>query len=158
MRLKAISVLSLGLAGGLSGCGAHSTPPSELGPPAGYGYAVAMADCAPWDALAVTLYLTPTRATSESIAPPFLRVSVYSSPRTVAGRAFEWTGSMSQVGTASRCQSGSACLSAEAGGIRFDSPRPDSSLAGTVDVRFPDGSATRGSFQAGWRGPPALCG
>jgi hypothetical protein len=151
-------LLSLALAGGLMGCRPHSTPPPALGPPAGYPYAMVVPDCAPWDALALTLYLTPTPTDSEPVPPPFLRVSVYTSPSTVFGRAFQWKESISEIGTASRCLAGSFCLPAQAGRIRFYALQADSTVAGTVDLRFPDGSATRGRFQARWRGAPALCG
>jgi hypothetical protein len=77
--LSDLSVPSLCLFGGLAGCRPHSELVPTPAPPVGYEYAVAIPDCAPWDALAVTLYLAPVRVDHEYVDPPFLRVSVYSS-------------------------------------------------------------------------------
>ena len=79
--------VGLCLLGSVVACRARSEVTSAQ-KPAGYEHAFAMPDCAPWDALALTVYLTPNPVQHEPVAPPFLRVSVYQSPTTVSGRTF----------------------------------------------------------------------
>jgi hypothetical protein len=156
--VKALYLLNFVLVSDLAGCHARSAGSPITDPPAGYEYAVVMPDCAPWDALALTLYLTPTPSESEPIAPPFLRVSVYSSPSTMPGRAFRWTDSTSEVGAASRCLSASACVPARAAQVRFGPMRRDSTLGGVVDLRFPDARPCEAAFKRSGADRPLFVG
>ena len=125
--------------------------------PAGFPYAYAVADCAPWDGPAVTLYLTPIPADSTDFPWPQLRISVWRSADTLPGRTFAWP-SDQQVGAATRCEGPAACKSADSAQITFKPAAGDSTLRGSTRLVFPSAEALSGGFQAVWRESHAACG
>ncbi len=155
--MKQVASAGVGLLAALLGCAQRPEAAGGAAPPDGYDYAFVMPDCAPWDAMALTLYLTTVPVDAEPVPPPFLRVSVYSSPGSVPGRRFRWSDSSNQVAAGSRCSAG-GCTTATAGQVSFGRLMRDSSLQGELELKFPDGARERGGFRAAWRGRPALCG
>lgn len=138
----------------LGACG----PPASADPPAGYPYASAHADCAPWDGPAVTILLTTQAPDSIAVTGPYVSISVWRSATTLAGRTFAWP-SDSQVGAATRCSSDAACEAARSGRVTFAPASPDTILGGTVVLRFAGAdSILRGAFRALWRRTRVMCG
>lgn len=140
----------------LSGCGDKSNgglPP----PPDGYPYAYAVADCAPWDGPAVTIYLTARAADSTEFSWPQLRISVWRGVADLPGKSFTWPGEQ-QIGAAVRCADPDACESATAARVTFLSSPDDTTLIGTAELTFAGATSVRGGFRAPWRRTRVMCG
>ena len=70
------------------------------GSPAGspFGHAVARSDCAPWDGPALSVLLSPSTATDGGPSGrPRLSISLWASPRTLAGRTVKRNGSQEHL-------------------------------------------------------------
>jgi hypothetical protein len=144
------------IAAALAACrGQASAPPAT--PPPGYPYAYAVADCAPWDGAAVTLYLTARAADSTDFPWPQLRISVWRGVATLSGQTFSWPADQ-QVGSAARCTGPDSCQLASAARITFAPAPNDTSLAGFTELTFPGGEMLRGGFRAAWRRTRVMCG
>ncbi len=121
-------------------------------------YAVARADCAPWDGAAASVYLTDTPADSAGpIAAPLLRLSVYHEMAGVRGRRWHLGETGPDGAVAVYCDAGEACVSANAGWIEF-SRGGQGTLAGQYEVTFPDGTRRAGRFAAPVQDILVLCG
>jgi hypothetical protein len=152
LRLTA-AVLALGFSG-VACTDGESAPTGMLG---GYPYSYAVADCAPWDGAATTIYLTATPVDSSNASYPHLRVSIYHGVAALPGNSFEWPRE-AQVGNAVQCVSPGNCEAATSGRVTFGSREGDGSLQGVADLVFPGGATLRGSFRATWREQRVLCG
>lgn len=132
--------------------------PAGEGPAETWRFAVARADCAPWDGAAASVYLTDTAADSAGpIAAPLLRLSVYHEMAGVRGRRWTLGGSGPDGAVAVYCDAQEACVSASTGWIEF-TPGEQGPLAGRYDVTFPDGSRRAGRFAAPVQDILVLCG
>jgi hypothetical protein len=134
-----------------------SSPTFPVEPPSLYPYALAQRDCAPVDGPATSIYLTQSRVEGRDPSPPFVRVSVYESPATAAGRNWTWTGSDVAAG-ALRCDTLDACVTSSGGTMALSHFATDSAITAAVDVRFPDGMRVRGTVRAEWRRGLQVCG
>ena len=123
----------------------------------GYPFSYAVTVCAPWDGPAVSVYLTPELSDSTASSYPQLRVSVYRSESALLGNTFSWP-AKDQVGVGVRCVDSATCEAATTGRITFLRPAADSSLDGTTELTFPDGTTIRGAFRATWRPTRVMCG
>jgi hypothetical protein len=142
--------------GALGACRSQTSAPLANSPP-GYPYAYAVADCAPWDGPAVTLYLTARAADSTDFPWPQLRISVWRGVATLSGQTFAWPAN-EQVGAATRCAAPDDCQLAAAARISFAPAADDSSLTGFAELTFPGGETLRGGFRAAWRRMRVMCG
>ena len=71
------------------------------------------------------------------------------------GATYRWPADP-EVATGARCDAGS-CRTAPAGEIRLGAVHPDSTLEGTVTLRFGPDDVLTGGFRAVWRSRRMLC-
>jgi len=147
MRQLALLLTLLACDGGPAGEGPNETWP----------YAVARADCAPWDGAATSVYLTATPSDSAPISAPLLRLSVYHEMGGVRGRRWELGETGPDGAVVVYCDAQEACVSATSGWIEF-APGGAGPLTGQYDVSFPDGSRRAGRFAAPVQDILVLCG
>lgn len=130
-------------------------PPAE--PLSGFPVAQAGPDCAPWDGAAVTILFSAPSLLTDSIRPPYLRVSLWKGLEALAGRTWRWPVE-EQIGAASLCVTEANCRAAITGVVRLDPVGADSVVTGRLRLDFADRPALGGSFRAAWRARAALCG
>lgn len=142
--------------GALGACRGPSSGPLAS-PPPGYPYAYAVADCAPWDGPAVTIYLTARAADSTEFPWPQVRISVWRGLEALPGQSFTWPADQ-QIGAAARCADPNACQLATAAHITFGPAPNDTTLTGFAELTFAGDSTLRGGFRAAWRRTRVMCG
>jgi hypothetical protein len=123
-----------------------------------WSQAYAVADCAPWDGAATSIFLSDT---AEEADPgyPSLRLTVYHDLQSVAGVRWVVGASEPDAAQSVLCDvEGSPCLTATAGWIQLDRSTGNAPLRGTYQVRFPDGRRLAGDFIAPVRLTTVLCG
>lgn len=144
--MRALMLIALGLGGCASETG--GVPEQE------WPYAVAHADCAPWDGAATTIELSNSPNGAPRVGP-WLHLSVYRGIGDNAGRAIldgMQTGSLS----ATLCVTESDCVSAQSGWVDL-APQGDS-LAGQYNLHLSDGRTIAGKFLAPVTSMRVLCG
>ncbi len=122
-----------------------------------FPHATATPDCAPWDGAAVTILLTRNADTTEPVAAPFVRVTLYESEDRLVGRTIRWPADR-DVGGASWCDADDTCVGATAGVVSVDALDGDSVLPGRLRLTFPDRAPLDGAFRAIRRPRLAMCG
>lgn len=124
------------------------------GPPSS---GVAVADCAPWDGSATSIFLSD--APGERLPPPlpYLQLIVYEPGARLSTRRIELGRMEDGSGIAVRCQAGGGCATSNRGTVEFDAPGPDRSLAGAYRIIFA-GDTVAGTFRARWSPRAAICG
>lgn len=148
MRRLALILTLLACDGGPAGAGPNET----------WQYAVARADCAPWDGAATSVYLTASPADSTPSTPtPFLRLGVYHHLDGVRGARWPLGENGPDGAVAVFCAAEAACVNAQSGWVEF-APGQSGPLAGQYDVTFPDGSRRAGHFSAPVQEIAVLCG
>lgn len=143
------------LTGALVACatgGEHAPPAAEE-----WNHAVAMADCAPWDGPATTVYLTQVPY-SDSLPPPSLRLAVYHGVDEVAGARWDVGLDNDQDGVPTLCPEAGACVPAQRGWVEFEAREAGGPLVGRYDLMFDDGRRRTGRFTAPVLERLALCG
>jgi hypothetical protein len=138
------------------GCGSGSGLTPVPDPPNGYAYAYASPDCAPWDGRAVEIVLTTTPTNTPDSAQSRLRLAIYPREAEIADKSYRWPADP-EMATGARCTADS-CEVAARGEIELRSARPDSSLDGTVVLRFGSNDVVSGGFRAVWRPRRIMCG
>jgi benzodiazapine receptor len=126
-----------------------------VGGPASLG--VAVADCAPWDGSATSIFLSD--APGERLPPPlpYLQVIIYEPGPRLFTRRIDLGRMEDGSGIALRCQTGGGCATSNRGTVEFDAPGPDGSLAGAYRIIFA-GDTVAGTFRARWSPRTAICG
>ncbi len=120
--------------------------------------AYAVADCAPWDGAAASIFLTDAPEGAPA-GHPSLRLTVYHDLQSVAGARWEVGPSEPDAAQAVLCeQEGEACILATEGWVDFERRRGNEPLRGQYEVKLPDGRRLAGSFSAPVRESRALCG
>lgn len=118
---------------------------------------VALADCAPWDGAATSLFLSDRGVDGLPPLPPYLQVIVYTGGDQLPGTTVRLGEDRAGSGLAVRCESSAACATADAGTVEFAPVTDDSTLTGAYRLAFPDGTISR-AFRARWIRRVALCG
>jgi len=148
MRRVAVLLVLLACNGGPSG-----GEPTEAWP-----YAVAQADCAPWDGAATSVYLTAEPLNAGQASPlPVLRLSVYRGMSGVQGKRWPLGEPGPDGAVAVYCALDAECAGATSGWIQFDSG-PAGQLSGQYSVIFPDGTRRAGQFRAPVQDVAPMCG
>jgi hypothetical protein len=144
--MRALMLIALGL----SGCAAEAggVPEQE------WRYAVAHADCAPWDGAATTIELSDSPS-GQPMTAPYLHISVYRGISDNAGRAV-LDGMQSGSLSATMCTAEGACVSVDSGWV--DLAPKESTLAGQYSLHLSDGRTISGKFTAPIISMRVLCG
>jgi hypothetical protein len=122
-----------------------------------WNHALAMADCAPWDGPATTVYLTQVPYDAQ-LARPFLRLTIYHGLNEMSGQRWEVGMDHDQDGLPWLCPDSGECATARTGWIAFELRDGDGPLRGRYDLTFEGGRRTVGSFVAPMLERQALCG
>jgi hypothetical protein len=141
---------------GLVACGSGSDLAPVPNPPDDFAFAYASPSCAPWDGRAVEILLTEAPSADPEQVRPQLRVAIYPRTSELEGTTYRWPADQ-EMATGARCEADS-CQTAPAGEVRLSAVRPDSTLEGTVSLRFGPGDVLTGGFRATWRSRRMLCG
>jgi hypothetical protein len=143
------------LCGTLTACatGGDSSPPVVEE----WNHAVAMAECAPWDGAATTVYLTQVPY-SDELAKPYLRLALYHGITEVAGQRWEVGVGHERDGMPSLCPAVGECVTARTGWIDFDARSAQDPLVGRYDITLESGRRITGNFVAPVLERLALCG
>jgi hypothetical protein len=122
-----------------------------------WNHAVAMADCAPWDGPATTVYLTQVPYQAE-LARPFLRLTIHHGVSEMPGHRWEVGTDHDREGLPWLCPDSGECATARTGWIAFEGREAEDPLRGSYDLTFEDGRRVVGRFVAPVLERPALCG
>jgi hypothetical protein len=141
---------------GLTACGSGSDLAPFPNPPDDFAFAYASPSCAPWDGRAVEILLTATPSSSPEDARPQLRLAIYPRTPKLEGTTYRWPADQ-EMATGARCDADS-CHTAPAGEVHLGAVHPDSTLDGTVTLRFGPADVLTGGFRAIWRSRRMLCG
>ena len=153
---RLLAGLAPAIAGALTGCGPSSDPAPVSHPPGDFRFAYASPDCAPWDGPAVRILLTTTPSDRPEDQGPQLRLVIYPRDAGIAGRTYHWPAEP-EMATGARC-TGDTCEAASAGEIGLAAIRPDSTLEGTLTLRFGSTEVISRGFRAVWRPRRLFCG
>jgi hypothetical protein len=128
-----------------------------LGSPDAPTYAVAAPTCGPADGPAVAIYLAEAPVDPMDPAPPYVRVVVWQPLDLLATRS--WTLNDGDEGAAAWYYSGAQSSEVGASGeVRVTAVRADSTVEGTVELRFPVAGRVAGRFRATWVPLSLRCG
>jgi benzodiazapine receptor len=150
----------VGFAGFLNASIASRNPGGVPGPFESRTRGLAVADCAPWDGAATSIYLVPGRELT-ALPPegPYLQLIVYQPGNALPGRRVDISrqeGNLSS-GIAVRCGADRACASTNLGTITFEPTTTGADLLGSYRLSF-NGDSMAGTFRAAWLPRVALCG
>lgn len=149
------------LATGILGCDSPAPVATVPPPPAGFPYASAAPDCAPWDGAAITILLGAEPASDSAGIPetvrPLLRVAIYPRETGITGRTYRWPADPESA-AGLRCQAGDSCEQAVDGEVTLLPAPGDSVFEGSLRLHFADGTTISGGFHATWRPRRILCG
>jgi hypothetical protein len=148
-------------AAALAACDGPGSTASVPPPPAGFQFASAAPDCAPWDGPAVTILLSnhpgsDTAGIAENVRP-LIRVVLYPRGTGVTGQKFHWPADP-EMAVGQRCPAEGECETASDGEVDVLPSPADSALEGSLRLHFPDGTTVSGGFHATWHPRRMLCG
>ena len=129
----------------------------SLGPPDGFSHAAITRSCGPTDGAAVTIYLSATPVESLELPAPYVRLAIFRPLDALVGRSWSLAGDDSE-GAGWFHPTTTTYELVSTGTVRVTSVADDSTVEGTVDVRFPGTGRIRGGFTAPWIHSTALCG
>lgn len=122
----------------------------------GFVYAAAAAQCGPADGPAVAIYLAPNPVGSIEPSAPFVRVYVPVQLDQLSSHV--WPISKNTEAAARFHPDATTVEFAEAGYVIVNSVDSDNTVAGSVDLLFPDSGHIKTAFIAKWRPNNILCG
>jgi tryptophan-rich sensory protein len=145
-------------AGVLNASIASRNPPDGLVGQARPVVGIAVADCAPWDGAATSIYISEV-GDAERLPPaaPYLHIIVYEAGERLPGLQVTLGGQDAGSGAAVRCQADDECAASNAGTVEFGKSEPDGALLGAYRLEFADGPVS-GTFRALWNRRTAMCG
>lgn len=147
----ALLIIAVSISGG---CGkAEIRDPTGGAPVEG----VLLADCAPWDGAATSLFFAPEGLQHLPPPPPYLQIVVYASGSGLAAARFVLGENRAGSGIAVRCASTRECATADSGTVEFRLGPDDSTLSGAYRIYFPD-HLISSAFRARWVLREAMCG
>jgi hypothetical protein len=126
-------------------------------PPPGYGFAYATPDCGPTDGPAVRVFLVPAEVRLWPPSGARVEIAVWRAVSRLPGSDILWS-SATNLGWAGRCDELDQCENATEAHVTFRDFAADSTLPGTLDLWFGDGSRVTGGFSAVWHSASPICG
>ncbi len=146
---------------GIGACDAPTPAGTVPPPPAGFRYASAAPDCAPWDGPAIAIHLANTPGSDSAgiseATRPLLRIVLYPRDPRVTGRTYRWPADP-EAAAGYRCQAGDACDGAIDGEVTLLPAPGDTVYEGSLRLHFPDGTTISGGFHATWHDRRMMCG
>jgi hypothetical protein len=126
-------------------------------PPGGFAHAAATRFCGPTDGPAVAIYLSPVPVESLQPPTPYVRVAVWQPLERLAGGS--WLVAIGDTAAAAWYFTAPGDFAvATSGQVTVDLVEPDTTLQGSVDLRFPSAGRVTRSFRAAWISRAPLCG
>ncbi len=145
MRLTSLYAFLLVLA-----CGSESIP----GPPKGLPYSAAFRTCGPADGPAVGIILASGPIQASSAPTPYVRMMITQPLEQIVDHSWSVDDGMG----ASYVAAPNELESAVSGAVTIRAIGPDSSVLGSVLLRFPTRGQISGGFTARWINISPLCG
>jgi hypothetical protein len=116
-------------------------------------FAAAERSCGAADGPAVNIFVSDIQFATETPDPPYVRIWIQQSVTTLAGKTLQVPAQASAI----FYRSGPAPEEATSGTVVISSVGADTTVSGTVSVRFGDLTVSK-QFTAPWRSRRVLCG
>ena len=122
-----------------------------------FSYGTIRSSCAPTDAPAIAITLTPEPSTCKRTTGPYASFAIWRGLPIHAGQVVEF-GPGSNAGSAARCAKEGDCKLAQSATIVFDSYEERSGAKGHYEMGFKGGETLTGSFEVKWCEERVICG
>jgi hypothetical protein len=122
-----------------------------------FSYGTMRSSCAPTDAPAIAITLTPERSECKRVTGPYVSFAIWRGLPVHAGQAVT-IGSGSNAGSAARCAKEGDCKLAQSATIVFDSYEERAGAKGHYEMGFKGGETLKGSFEVKWCEERVICG
>lgn len=122
-----------------------------------FSYGTMRRSCAPTDAPAIAIMLTPERSECKRVTGPYVSFAIWRGLPIHAGQVIEF-GQGSNAGSAARCAKEGECKLAQSATIVFDSYEERSGAKGHYEMQFKGGESLKGSFEVKWCEERVICG
>ncbi len=122
-----------------------------------FSYGTMRSSCAPTDAPAIAITLTPERSECKRTAGPYVSFAIWRGLPIHAGQVVEF-GQGSNAGSAARCAKEGDCKLAQSAKVVFDSYEERSGATGHYEMNFKAGETLKGTFEVKWCEERVICG
>jgi hypothetical protein len=122
-----------------------------------FAYGTMRSSCAPTDAPAIAITLTPEPSECKRVAGPYVAFAIWRGLPVHAGQAVT-IGPGSNAGSAARCAKEGDCKLAQSATIVFDSYEERVGAKGHYEMDFKGGETLKGSFEVKWCEERVICG
>jgi hypothetical protein len=122
-----------------------------------FSFGTIRSSCAPTDAPAIAITLTPERSECKRVAGPYVSFAIWRGLPIHAGQVVEF-GPSSNAGSAARCGKEGDCKLVQSATIVFDSYEERSGAKGHYEMNFKGGETLKGSFEVKWCEERVICG
>jgi hypothetical protein len=122
-----------------------------------FSFGTIRSSCAPTDAPAIAITLTPERSECKRVAGPYVSFAIWRGLPIHAGQVVEF-GPGSNAGSAARCAKEGDCKLVQSATIVFDSYEERSGAKGHYEMNFKGGETLKGSFEVKWCEERVICG
>jgi hypothetical protein len=122
-----------------------------------FSYGTIRSSCAPTDAPAIAITLTPERSECKRTTGPYVSIAIWRGLPIHAGQVIEF-GPGSNTGSAEQCAKESDCKRARSARIVFDRYEGRSGATGHYELNFKGGETLKGSFEVKWCEERVICG
>jgi hypothetical protein len=122
-----------------------------------FSFGTIRSSCAPTDAPAIAITLTPERSVCKRVAGPYVSFAIWRGLPIHAGQVVEF-GPGSNAGSAARCAKEGDCKLVQSATIVFDSYEERSGAKGRYEMNFKGGETLKGSFEVKWCEERVICG
>jgi len=122
-----------------------------------FSFGTIRSSCAPTDAPAIAITLTPERSECKRVAGPYVSFAIWRGLPIHAGQVVEF-GPGSNPGSAARCAKEGDCKLVQSATIVFDSYEERSGAKGHYEMNFKGAETLKGSFEVKWCEERVICG
>jgi hypothetical protein len=122
-----------------------------------FSFGTIRSSCAPTDAPAIAITLTPERSECKRVAGPYVSFAIWRGLPIHAGQVVDF-GPGSNAGSAARCAKEGDCKLVQSATIVFDSYEERSGAKGHYEMNFKGGETLKGSFEVKWCEERVICG
>jgi len=122
-----------------------------------FSFGTIRSSCAPTDAPAIAITLTPERSECKRVAGPYVSLAIWRGLPIHAGQVVEF-GPGSNAGSAARCAKEGDCKLVQSATIVFDSYEERSGAKGHYEMNFKGAETLKGSFEVKWCEERVICG